>query len=86
MGRIGLAIAPTDPNIIYAFCDDVSSVDVFKTIDGGTTWTQTNDAAFQGMNSNFGWYFGQIRVDPTNANRVYIMGVEIWRTDDGGAN
>jgi len=84
MGRIGLAIAPSNPDVIYAFCDNITSVDVFKTINGGSSWTQTNDWPLQGMNSNFGWYFGQVRVDPNNANRAYVMGVELWRTDDGG--
>ncbi|MBK7173084.1 MAG: hypothetical protein IPH84_07595 [Bacteroidales bacterium] len=86
MGRIGLAIAPTNPDMVYAFCDNIYSVDVFKTVNGGQSWTQTNDAALQGMNSDFGWYFGQIRVDPANANRAYVMGVELWRTDDAGDN
>ncbi|MBK7213130.1 MAG: hypothetical protein IPH88_07515 [Bacteroidales bacterium] len=86
MGRIGLAIAPTNPDILYAFCDNISSVDIFKTVNGGSSWVQTNDAALQGMNSNFGWYFGQIRVDPVDENRAYVMGVEMWRTDDGGDN
>jgi len=86
MGRIGLTISPTNPDILYAFCDNIYSIDVFRTQDGGATWVQTNDAALQGMNSDFGWYFGQVRVDPQNAQRVYVMGVELWRTDDGGAN
>lgn len=86
MGRIGLSIAASNPDVVYAFCDNVNSVDVFKTVNGGTSWTQTNDNALQGMNSDFGWYFGQIRVDPTDQNRAYVMGVEMWRTDDGGDN
>lgn len=84
MGRIGLAIAPTNPDVLYAFCDDKYSIDVFKSTDGGATWVQTNDGSLQGMNSDFGWYFGQVRVDPTDENRAYVMGVELWRTDDGG--
>jgi hypothetical protein len=44
---------------------------------------QTNDAALQGMNSDFGWYFGQVRVDPQNAQRsLRDGGLELWRTDD----
>jgi photosystem II stability/assembly factor-like uncharacterized protein len=83
-GRIGLSIAPSNPEIVYAFCDNEYSVDVFRSNDGGTTWTQVSDSPIQGMNSNFGWYFGQVRVDPNNANRIYILGMEMYRSDDAG--
>ncbi|MEI6883677.1 MAG: T9SS type A sorting domain-containing protein [Bacteroidota bacterium] len=86
VGRIGIAIAKSNPDILYAFYDlDNMEVAVFKTIDGGQSWTRTNDAALSGMNSNFGWYFGQVRVDPQNENRVFVMGVNLFRTDDGGS-
>ncbi len=87
VGRIGLTIAKTNPNILYAFYDLPNyEVGVFKTVDGGVTWTRTNDGALSGMNSNFGWYFGQIRVDPANENRVFVMGVDLFRTDNGGGS
>jgi len=85
VGRIGLSIAKSNPEIAYAFYDLVNSeVGVYKTLNGGQTWTRTNDAALNGMNSNFGWYFGQIRVDPVNASRVYVMGVSLFGSNDGG--
>ena len=87
VGRIGLAIAKSNPDILYAFYDlDNMEVAVFKTINGGQSWTRTNDAALSGMNSNFGWYFGQIRVDPQDPDRVFVMGVNLFRTDDGGSS
>lgn len=87
VGRIGIAIAKSNPDILYAFYDlDNMEVAVFKTIDGGQSWTRTNDAALNGMNSNFGWYFGQVRVDPLNPNRVFVMGVNLFRTDNGGSS
>jgi len=87
VGRIGIAIAKSNPDILYAFYDlDNMEVAVFKTIDGGQSWTRTNDAALSGMNSNFGWYFGQVRVDPQNSDRVFVMGVNLFRTDDGGSS
>ncbi|MCX6269248.1 MAG: hypothetical protein NTW16_18170 [Bacteroidetes bacterium] len=86
-GRIGLSIAKSSPNIVYAFYDLPDyEVAVFKSADAGQSWTRTNDGFLNSMNSNFGWYFGQIRVDPENPNRVYVMGVSLYRTDDGGNN
>ncbi|MCD6330120.1 MAG: T9SS type A sorting domain-containing protein [Candidatus Cloacimonetes bacterium] len=84
VGRIGLAIAKSNPDRLYAFYDRANQVDVFKTSDGGASWTATNDGALQGINSTFGWYFGQIRVDPTNPDIVYVMGVYLYRTTNGG--
>ncbi|MEI7726537.1 MAG: hypothetical protein WCK09_15615, partial [Bacteroidota bacterium] len=85
VGRIGLSIAKSNPDILYAFYDlPNNEVGVYKSADAGQTWTRTNDGALNNMSSNFGWYFGQIRVDPVNPNRVFVMGVSIFRTDNGG--
>ena len=87
VGRIGISIAKSNPNVLYAFYDmDNYEVGVYKSVNGGQSWTRTNDGNLAGMNSNFGWYFGQIRVDPANENRVFVMGVDIFRTDDGGSS
>lgn len=87
-GRIGLAIARNNPDIVYAFIDRMqngySFATVFKTINGGQNWTQTNDGILEGMNSSFGWYFGQIRVDPQNDQRIFVLGVDMYRSENGG--
>ena len=86
-GRIGLTIAASNPEILYAFYDLPDGVvGVYKTLNGGQSWSQTNDGALAGMNSNFGWYFGQIRVDPSNSNRVFVMGVDMFRSENSGTS
>lgn len=89
-GRIGLAIAQNNPEILYAFIDRKSGnnifASVFKTTNGGQSWQQTNDATLQDLNSTFGWYFGQIRVDPQNDNRIWVLGVDLYRSDNGGSS
>jgi photosystem II stability/assembly factor-like uncharacterized protein len=87
MGRIGLAIAQNNPEIVYAFIDRLtgnSIATVYKTTNGGQNWFRTNDNTLSGMNSSFGWYFGQIRVDPQNDNRIWVLGVELYRSENGG--
>jgi len=85
VGRIGLSIAKSTPDVLYAIYDmPYPEVNVFKTTDGGDSWNQTNDNVLDGMNSSFGWYFGQIRVDPDNENRIYVFGVDMYRSDNGG--
>ncbi len=87
VGRIGIALAKSSPDILYAFYDlPNSEVAVYKSINAGQSWTRTNDGTLTGMSSNFGWYFGQIRVSPTDPDRVYVMGVSIFSTADGGNN
>ncbi|MBW6490757.1 MAG: T9SS type A sorting domain-containing protein [Lentimicrobium sp.] len=84
VGRIGLAISASNPSVLYAFYDNQSEVAVYKTSNGGAAWTRTNDNAIQGMNSSFGWYFGQIRVHPQNENRIYLLGVDLFSSENGG--
>ncbi|MDD4555086.1 MAG: hypothetical protein PHP04_12865, partial [Bacteroidales bacterium] len=87
VGRIGIDISRSNPEILYAFYDlDNEEVGVFKTNNGGASWTRTNDWSLNGMNSNFGWYFGQIRIDPANSERVFVMGVSLYRTENGGSS
>lgn len=85
IGRPGLAISKSNPNVLYVFYDlPYSQVGVYKTQDGGDSWTQTNDGQLGGMNSSFGWYFGQVRVHPQDENMVWVMGVQTFRTSNGG--
>jgi photosystem II stability/assembly factor-like uncharacterized protein len=87
-GRIGLAIAPSNPNTVYAsYCDNPGYLMGFwRSTNGGDTWTSRLVSPDQGSFSGFGWYFGKIWVHPTNANTVYFGDVEMWRSLDGAAN
>lgn len=85
VGRIGIDISRNYPDILYAVFDlPGEQVGVYKTTNGGATWNETNDGYLQGMMSNFGWYFGQIRIDPTNPQNVFVMGVPLYYSNDGG--
>lgn len=88
IGRIGLAISASNPNVLYAiYADDPGSfLGVFRTSDAGESWTQVNDGALSDMYSNFGWYFGNIRVRPDDEDMVYVLGVELFRSANGGTS
>jgi photosystem II stability/assembly factor-like uncharacterized protein len=87
-GRMGLAISPSDPNILYlSVTEDKitnSFYGLYKSVDGGDSWFRTTDFLLNGMYSNFGWYFGQVRVAPEDPNRVYTLGVALYQTNTGG--
>jgi photosystem II stability/assembly factor-like uncharacterized protein len=88
VGRIGISVCASSPDVIYAIYDMWTAYEarVYKSTDGGDTWTRTSDAALSGIHSSFGWYFGQIRVDPGDPDRAFAMGVPFYRTQNGGAS
>jgi photosystem II stability/assembly factor-like uncharacterized protein len=51
---------------------------VYKSTDGGDTWTRINSVNPRPM------YFSQIRVDPTDENHIYVLGIPMYRSTDGG--
>jgi len=89
-GRIGLAIAESNPSTVYASYTTNASTNEFsglyKSTDNGDTWNLVAYNDISDVNATFGWYFGNLRVHPTNANEVYVLGQQLYRTTDGGAN
>ncbi len=89
MSRIGLAISENNPDIVYAVYvnTDLDYEGVYKTTDGGQNWNLQNsngiDPFFMG---GFGWYFGRIVINPSNDNEIYVCGVDIYKSVDGGNN
>ncbi len=88
IGRIGLAISKTNPEISYALYNDGAVyIGLYKTTDYGTTWTNADpDMEILNGVSNFSWYFGQVRINPSDPAKVYVMDVGFMRSFDGGAN
>ncbi|MDP8208288.1 MAG: T9SS type A sorting domain-containing protein [Candidatus Electryonea clarkiae] len=90
VGRIGIALAPSNPDRVYAYIANHPGylVDLFRSDNGGDTWIALNFPRnyAQFLCSSFGWYFGQIMVDPLNHNVVFVLGVRMFRSLDGGEN
>ncbi len=86
VGRIGISMCASAPNVIYAiYADSIGYFEaVFKTSDAGNSWTQTSGQPSSSLYSSFGWYFGQIRVHPANPDIVFVLGVPLYRTTNGG--
>lgn len=82
LGRIGLAIAPNKPNIVYALVEAKKNA-LYKSEDGGFTWKKINDKSDIG---NRPFYYSDIYVDPQNENRVYTVFTYVNVSEDGGKN
>lgn len=68
------------------FSTDIEGPQVWRSEDAGATWSITHTEPIRDMVYTYGYYFGQIRVAPDDPQRLYIMGVPILRSDDGGAS
>ncbi len=66
------------------FDTPVISAEVYRSDDAGTNWTKMNQDYIEDVYYSYGYYFAQIRVDPGNENKIYIAGVPLLRSDDGG--
>ncbi len=81
-GRIGIALAPSQPDRVFALVDaPAGEGGLYRSDDGGAHWQHlTSDQRLWQR----GWYFCRLTVDPKNADRVYVMNTIVLRSDDGG--
>lgn len=66
------------------FDTPVIGAEVYKSTDGGMSWKKTHDDYLDGLYYSYGYYFGKIHVDPSNKDGIYIYGVPILKSKDGG--
>ncbi|MCS7074593.1 MAG: hypothetical protein NZ108_09015, partial [Bacteroidia bacterium] len=97
-GRIALSVTPANPNVVYLLtCNSGFQNNgfyaLFKSSDGGTTWTmQSNSPNILGWSptgadtDGQGWYDLDLAVSPFNENELYSGGVNIWKSTNGGVN
>lgn len=64
----------------------VRSLEVWRSDDGGANWQRTNRAPIREFTYTYGYYFGEIKVAPDNADRVYVLGLPTAVSEDGGVS
>ncbi|MCS7047126.1 MAG: hypothetical protein NZO58_12280, partial [Gemmataceae bacterium] len=96
LGRCGISVWRKNPRVVYAVVQtDKTNVSVqgqgpnedlgpeaggvFRSVDGGLTWKYLNSLVPRPF------YYGQVRIDPTDAQRVYVLGIKLHVSTDGGA-
>jgi photosystem II stability/assembly factor-like uncharacterized protein len=79
LGRIGLAISPVNPDVVYANVEAANRKGgLYRSTDNGVTWEKRSDFNQGSM------YYGDVFADPFDADRIYIPDVVLQVSDDGG--
>ena len=81
LGRIGLAIAPSNPDKVYALIETSKKNGLYASSNGGKKWYKVSE---DDQTGNRPFYYADIRVDPQNEDRIYSLWTYITRSDDGG--
>lgn len=81
------------PQTLLEYLDDANArlfdtpvigAELYRSADGGKTWKRTHNNYLDKMFYTFGYYFGNVRVSPNDPNKVYVLGVPIVVSEDGG--
>ena len=83
MGKIGLAVSPVDPDVVYATIEaGEDERGFYRSLDRGASWEKRNSYLSGGTGPH---YYQEIYASPHDVDRVYQMDVFLHVTDDGGA-
>jgi photosystem II stability/assembly factor-like uncharacterized protein len=79
-GRIGLAISQSDPRVLSALIQHADGAEqgTYRSEDGGATWRRVNSLDPRPM------YYSKIFIDPSDAERVYVLGTSAYKSENGG--
>ncbi|HSG46706.1 MAG TPA: hypothetical protein VLA43_02710, partial [Longimicrobiales bacterium] len=106
LGRIGVAVSASDPDIVYATVENANKPDmtdeeryqellehkssdgmiggeIYRSDDAGATWFKTHPDSVS-IGGEPAYYYGQIRIDPNDPDRVYVLSIGTYLSEDGG--
>ena len=81
IGNVGMAISPANPNRLWAIIENEPNGGVYRTDNGGTSWTLINQSRDLRQRA---WYFSRLIADPKDTNVVYGLNVGTFVSKDGG--
>jgi photosystem II stability/assembly factor-like uncharacterized protein len=109
LGRIGVAYAPGNPQVVYANIENVNvdgvskkdrreqlevgiplergqevkGTEMYRSDDGGVNWRKISPDG-EDVGGYPSYYYQQVRVDPNDEDHVYVLGIRVWETKNGG--
>ena len=66
------------------FDSDIKGLEIYRSDDAGASWHRTHALPLREVTYTYGYYFGQIRVAPDDPDRVYVLGLPVITSADGG--
>ena len=82
MGKIGLAISPQNPDVVYAAIElDRTTGGVFRSADQGASWKKMSNAVSGATGPH---YYQELYASPHKFDRLYLMNVRVLTSEDGG--
>lgn len=81
MGKIGVAVSPPNPDRVWALIEHEPEGGVYRSDDGGETWTRTNDDRKLRQRA---FYYTRIYADPLDEDVVYALNTGFYKSTDGG--
>ncbi len=66
------------------FNTDIRGIEIWRSDDAGASWRRTHEEPLRQVVYTYGYYFGQIRIAPDDPERVYVLGVPLIHSRDGG--
>lgn len=66
------------------FNTDIHGLEIYRSDDAGASFKRTHDMPIEGVYFTYGYWFGQIRVSPTNPDQIYVLGMPVVTSSDGG--
>lgn len=82
MGKIGLAISPQKPDVLYAAIElDRTTGGVYRSADQGASWKKMSNAVSGATGPH---YYQELYASPHKFDRLYLMNVRVLTSEDGG--
>ena len=78
IGRCAVDVSRKNPNVVYALIEHMTQGGIYRSDDKGFTWTHMSDTDPRPS------YYSQVRIDPNNDQKVWVLGAPLYYTEDGG--
>lgn len=87
--KVNVELHPTQPNTVLASIVNqrLQLEGIYRSTNSGATWQPLNTTDIDtNALGGFGWYFGEVRINPFNVNQVFLQGVDLWESTNSGVN